>query len=216
MKKSVYSLVLSDDVVALADRAAAKRGISRSSFIDELLAKELSYMTPQMRIREIFGQMEALMDATSMRLKSPPSDVQMSLLSSLSYKYNPTMRYAVELTHKTEGLIGALKISCRTQNAGFLSALSEFFYLMAGLERAAAPDGAVFRDSGTGKITRYLAVPEGKMYSPSETASAISAYIRMFDKALGAYVSGLPDTELSARNAAGVYAEYIRKTQYRI
>ncbi len=216
MKKSVYSLVLSDDVVALADRAAAKRGISRSSFIDELLARELSYMTPKMRIREIFGQMEALTDSTSLRLKFPPSDAQMSLWSSLSYKYNPTVRYAVELTHKTEGVIGALKISCRTQSAAFLSALSEFFYLFAGLERASAPRGTYWKEDGSGRITRFLSVPAGSSYSPAETGKAISAYILMLDRALDAYFSRLPDTECAARGAAAVYTEYIRQTPYRI
>ncbi len=216
MKKSVYSLVLSDDVVALVDRAAAKRGVSRSSFIDEILARELCCQTQKMRIREIFGQMEELMESTSMRLKAPPSDVQMSLLSSLSYKYNPTMRYAVELTHKTEGVIGAIKISCRTQSAAFLSALSEFFYLFAGLERTSAPRGVRFTEDGNGRITRYLAVPEGHLYSPAETGKAISAYISMFDRALNTYFSYLPDTEHAARSAAGVYAAYIKQNPYKI
>ena len=38
MKKSVYSLVLSDDVVTAADKAATKRGLSRSALINEVLA----------------------------------------------------------------------------------------------------------------------------------------------------------------------------------
>ena len=38
MKKSVYSLVLSDDVIAAVDRAAYQNGLSRSAMINRILA----------------------------------------------------------------------------------------------------------------------------------------------------------------------------------
>ena len=39
MKKSVYSLVLSDDVVAAVDRTAYQQGVSRSAMINQILAE---------------------------------------------------------------------------------------------------------------------------------------------------------------------------------
>ncbi len=215
MKKSVYSLVLSDDVIALADRAAARRGISRSSFINEVLARELAHITPEMRIREIFESLERIAESSALRLREQPSDAMMSLLGSLSYKYNPTVRYSVELTHKTEGVIGALKVSFRTQSASFVEALSEFFYLISGVERQTAPEGVRFQADG-GKITRCLAVPRGAQYTAQETGTAISDYIRMFDKALNGYFAMLPDTELAARKAIAVYSEYRNNAKYLI
>lgn len=215
MNKSVYSLVLSDDVIALADRASARRGISRSSFINEVLAKELAHVTPEMRIREIFESMELFSKNSALRVREQPSDAMMSLLGTLTYKYHPTVRYSVELSHKTEGIIGALKVSFRTQSVNFLEVLSEFFYLISGLEEQGAPKGVSFR-ADAGKITRYLSVPTGKVYTAAETGEAIVDYIHMFDKALNSYFSFLPDTERAARGAALVYSDYRKHAKYLI
>ena len=46
VSKSVYSLVLSDDVVAAVDRAAYGLGPSRSKLLIELLADFVSFLTP--------------------------------------------------------------------------------------------------------------------------------------------------------------------------
>lgn len=215
MKKSVYSLVLSDDVVLAADRAAARRGMSRSAFINEILAKELSCTTPEMRIRDIFDSLTRIVDEETFRIKNKPSDAMMSLLGSVSYKYNPTVRYAVELNRKPDGIIGKLKISFRTQNESFMSALSEFFCLIAGLERNFAPRGVKYQTEN-GRVSRLLAVPEGRLYSAEETGYAISEYIKMFDTALNTYFRFLPDAEHAENATAGVYRNYINQTNYRI
>ena len=61
MKKSVYSLVLSDDVVEAVDRAAYQNGLSRSAMVNQILADYVSYTTPEKRMREIFSQVESLL-----------------------------------------------------------------------------------------------------------------------------------------------------------
>ena len=53
MNKSVYSIVLSDDVVAQVDRLAYKAGTSRSAMINRILADYVSYVTPEQRLRDI-------------------------------------------------------------------------------------------------------------------------------------------------------------------
>ena len=52
MKKSVYSLILTDEVIDRLDRAAYARGVSRSALADEILAGYLSYTTPEMRMQQ--------------------------------------------------------------------------------------------------------------------------------------------------------------------
>ena len=42
MNKSVYSLVLSDEVIAAVDRAAYRAGMRRSAFINGVLAEAVS------------------------------------------------------------------------------------------------------------------------------------------------------------------------------
>lgn len=215
MKKSVYSLVLSDDVVAAADKAAAKQGLSRSALINEILAAHLSCVTPQMRYRDIFESLEQIALNDNFRIKERPSDAMMSLFSSLSYKYNPTVRYAVSLTHKTEHVIGVLKVSFRTQSEHFTDALAGFFYIFCRLEESYAPSGVKYKTE-PGRISRLLVVPDGTQYSAEETGKAISDYIKMFDAMLNAYFGCLPDTDNAVDAAAAVYRKYLKNTNYRI
>ena len=46
---SVYSLVLSDELVAAIDREAAQAGKSRSAMVGEILAQHLAVETPKQR-----------------------------------------------------------------------------------------------------------------------------------------------------------------------
>ena len=80
MKKSVYSLVLSDDVVEAVDRAAYQNGLSRSAMVNQILADYVSYTTPEKRMREIFSQVESLLtDGGVFQTLLQPSDSMMSL-----------------------------------------------------------------------------------------------------------------------------------------
>ena len=56
MSKSVYSIVLTDEVVEAVDRLAYQRGTSRSNMIDRILAESVSFMTPQQRMRQVFNE----------------------------------------------------------------------------------------------------------------------------------------------------------------
>ncbi len=61
MKKSIYSLVLMDEVVEAVDRMAYAMHTSRSNLINQILAEHLSCVTPEMRMQEIFARMEERM-----------------------------------------------------------------------------------------------------------------------------------------------------------
>ena len=53
MGKSVYSMVLSDEVVSLIDREAFRRGVSRSQMINEVRADFVGFSTDERRISEL-------------------------------------------------------------------------------------------------------------------------------------------------------------------
>lgn len=115
MNRSVYSLVLSDDVVEAVDRLAYQQNTSRSALINQILAEAVSFVTPEMRMREIFSQVEALMDGMdAFQVNTQPSDAILSIKSPLRYKYKPTLRYAVELYRAPRPAIGELRVSART------------------------------------------------------------------------------------------------------
>ena len=69
MKKSVYSLVLSEGVVDAIDGLACRRGTNRSALINEILAEYVSYVTPEMRMRRVLAGMAGLLSDGVFRLK---------------------------------------------------------------------------------------------------------------------------------------------------
>ena len=74
MQKSIYSLVLSDGVMAEIDRIAYLRGQNRSQTVNEILAAYVSYTTPEQRIRTAFDRISSILDGReSFRLITPPS-----------------------------------------------------------------------------------------------------------------------------------------------
>ena len=92
MNRSLYSLILSDDVVREIDRLAYKSGTNRLSMINQILAEYVSYTTPEMRFGQIFSALESMLLPTDnfKRLINNSISV-MNLRSSLDYKYNPSV-----------------------------------------------------------------------------------------------------------------------------
>ena len=132
MKKSVYSLVLMDDVVRAVDAQAGRLGTSRSNLINQILAEHLSCVTPEMRMKAIFGQVQRLIDTTFQVQQQSPS--AMTFRGSLQYKYHPTISYRVELNRVPERFLGKLSVSIRTQNQKLIRECTEFFRYRCEME----------------------------------------------------------------------------------
>lgn len=189
--KHVYSLMLDDGVVAAIDRIAYQSGTNRSGMINSILAQYASYTTPEERIRRAFAQIVGLVGGVEgLLLATPPSDTLLSLRSALVYKYNPTVKYSVQLYRTQEDGAGELRVSLRTQNSMLIELMMRFFCLWNDLERrhigecdSAAVDGKyirrlVPRDKNGARIT---------VSDPVQLGDAITAYIRAFDGALKSY-----------------------------
>ena len=61
MKKTLYSLMLSEEVVAEVDRLAHRLGTNRSNLINQILAEHVNLVTPERRINDIFSAIEQIM-----------------------------------------------------------------------------------------------------------------------------------------------------------
>ncbi len=216
MKKSVYSLVLMDSVVDEVDRLALLRGTSRSNMINQILAEHLSCPTPEMRMRDIFGQLEKMLDqADIFQIQPQPSDAMMSIRSSLKYKYKPTIRYSVELFRKPSDCFGLLKVSFRTQSTQLVAQLERFFLHWAELEKQylagkfAKPIRYTLED---GRLTRTLMLPSDPSCCGNQTlGSAIYRYIRSFDQILKHYFSLLEDPGLALRQMEVEYQKELAR-----
>ena len=194
MKKSLYSLVLTDDVVKEVDSLAKERNTNRSNLINQILAEYVSFTTPEKRIRDIFTYIDSLLNTNTFNSFIEPYERTMSGKSSLEYKYRPTIKYEVELYKHEHTVIGELKVIFRTQSADLLYRLHDFFDLWTKMESIYLKDA--FRNAEirysfeNGKFTRTLAFPFGEKYTGEQTAKAISDYIGMFDDIVKGFVSG--------------------------
>ena len=206
MKKSVYSLVLSDDVIAAVDRAAYQNGLSRSAMINRILAQAVSYTTPEQRMSEIFSQVERLLNGEVFQSLSQPSDSMMSLRSALAYKYNPNVRYSVELYPDRPGE-GELRVSLRSQSSALILYLGQFFRLWAKIEQAYVGGAdCVIQD---GKYARRLKLPARQ--SDREQGAVLAGYIRAMEQGLRAFFHSLDDPRQAAAAVEQAYQNYLKQ-----
>jgi hypothetical protein len=194
MKKTLYSLMLSDDVVHEVDLLAHRLGTNRSNLINQILAEYVNLTTPERRINDIFTTIEQLL--TPSRDLVPffsPNTFTMSLKSSLEYKYRPTVKYEVELYRGGGDAIGELSVIFRTQSAGLIAAMTEFFRLwkyvedkdLAPLLKGEPVNYALY----DGKFVRSISAPS-RDCSSEELAEVLSDYIKLFDELMKGYLTG--------------------------
>ncbi len=192
MNRSIYSLLLMDDVIQAVDRLAYSRNTSRSNMINQILAEYLSVKTPEQRTHDIFGRIQALMDQQSgFQIQLQASDSMISLRTALAYKYRPTVRYSVELFRNNPQILGELRVQARTQSAGLLQLLDSFFRFWERLENNCLsevyPDGVPCRIEN-GRYCRMWFWPD-KVCTNDQLGETISSYIQNFDRTLKAFLA---------------------------
>ena len=205
MKKNLYSLTLSDDVVREVDVLAHRMGTNRSALVNRILAEYVSVPTPERRWNDIFEAIEALVSPSRELVPFfAPNSQSMSLKSSLAYKYRPTVKYEVDLGGG-EDTLGTLNVVFRTQSAALISAMTSFFRLWVQIEdKCLAPllGSSISCALYDGRFVRPLAMPRGKALTADDVAGAISAYVQLFDRLLKGYLDGslsASDVEMAYR-----------------
>ena len=212
VNKSVYSLVLADDVVEAIDRLAYSMNTSRSNLINQILAERVQLLTPEKRMREIFSKIEQLMDSRFQTLNQP-SDAMMSIKSPLRYKYKPTIRYSIELSRDFHGKVGRLKVSFRTQSTQLISMLDSFFKLWARLEEKYLSylfTTGVPYETAEGRFTRLIQIAP-RLLTDEDIANAIGDYISCMDSCIQLYFDNAAEPETAARKVSEMYERYLKK-----
>ena len=211
MKKTLYSLMLNDEVVREVDALAHRLGTNRSSLINEILAEYVNYTTPERRINDVLSAISEIMSpAGDLVPYFTPHTYSMSLKSSLEFKYRPTIKYEVELFKGAGETIGAISVVFRTQSEILINRMTEFFRLWKSIEDAHlrpllgenAPEYALY----DGKFVRSIALPQRDCTS-DELAGVISEYIKLFDSMMKGYLAGRYD----AREIEACYYSLLRR-----
>lgn len=211
-EKSIYSLVLSDDVVEAVDRLARSSGLSRSAMVNQLLAERVCCVTPEMRLKSITS---AILSAVGgeFYLTEQPSAATVACKTALKYRYKPTLRYSVELFGAGSKRAGELRITVRTQSDQLYSDLSGFFRCWTELEQKYIA-GKISQDIlfaiEPGRFTRTLNMPPDGI-SDEALGQAVADYMAMLDEAMKQYFAQLPDTGRAGAAAEKSYAAAIVK-----
>ena len=215
MKKTLSSLMLSEEVVRHVDALAHRMGTNRSALINQILAEYVNYTTPERRINDVLSAIQELMQPSRELVPFfAPNSYSMSLKSSLEFKYRPTVKYEVELYKGAGEDIGALSVLFRTQSQPLISGMTEFFRLWKRIE-----DTHLYPITGTkrdyalydGKFVRSLAAPE-KDCTAAELARAISDYISLFDTLMKGWLGG----RLDAHDVEAAYFSQMRSSEIHV
>ena len=214
MKKSVYSLVLSDDIIEIIDRMAYEEKTSRSAIINNILADSLMLPTPEKRMYDIYEEIRSIMGGTAFQFMDNSSAL-LSMRSALKYKYKPVIRYSLEIYRSFEKTIGQLKVSFRTQSENLKADLTDFLKLWAELENKYIvrffPEGISYAIED-GRFTRTFRLPEAReRQSNEEIAKAISEYIKMFDEILKIYFANIEDRRAATQLSVSMYYKYLEQ-----
>lgn len=215
MKKSTYSIILADQVVEEIDRQAYRQGRSRSGLINEILAEYVSLITPEKYISNTFDEIAALLYGGEIfREMAPPTQSVMSMRAALAYKYNPTVRYTVELYRDARRAqreeTGLIRVSVRTTSQALLAELHRFYRLWAAVERHFGFPGELTVQEHT--LCRPI-IPRRNPGADGtadlrKTGAALAAFISLMDAAMKLC---LREQEDGAALAAmrELYAEYV-------
>ena len=211
MKKTLYSLMLSDDVVRAVDALAHRMGTNRSALVNQILAEYTDMVTPERRVQDIFRQIGQILDAdTDLVPFIAPNAMSMSMKSSLQYRYRPTVKYSVELYQDRDGALGELAVVFRTQSQELLDAMGRFFRLWKEVEdELVAPYHAVPVEYALypGRFTRTLDLPGRRDYATADVAAAISAYVQLFDRLMKGYLAG----NMAPRDVESGYMDWLHE-----
>lgn len=204
MKKTLYSLMLSDEVVREIDLLAHRMGTNRSNLVNQILAERVRVRTPEQQINDIFSALHGLMSPESELVPFfEPNMPTMSLKSCLEYKYRPTVKYDVELYSQPRGdKIGELVVAVRTRSDSLIAAMTGFFSAFVNVERNYLGDGREYALYDN-KFVRSIVCREN--VTAEALANAISAYVTLFDSLMKSYIGG----RITAQGMSAAYYKYI-------
>ncbi len=209
MGKSVYSVVLSDEVVHAIDDLALHQGFSRSGLINHVLAGYAGLSTPEHRLRELAHSVRQRAAGGGLRADVSPAG-GLTLHTALHFKYNPSLRYQLDFAEGGEWL-GELRVGLRSQNEDLLGYLASFFTLWQHLEQKylPSPPAASLFAQERQRFRRQLRRP-ATAQDALMLGEAAAGYITRLDSCLRAFFTQLPDPVLAMQYTEDAFLEALK------
>ncbi len=214
MRQSLYSIMLSSEIIDEIDKLAFKKEVDRSSMLNEILADYLSIKIPQMNLKEVFDMIELNMNSSSIfRVDSNLTDCIINVKSPIEHEYRPALKYSVEVFNKNDARVGKLKLIYRTYDMHALSRFNNFIDIWISLEthyiHKYFPKNSIKYEVESGRFSRILMIPKDLSPVTNEILSkGICDYIRELDELLKLYLNNI---EFDAKKVEKIYIDYINK-----
>lgn len=207
MKKSVYSLMLFDEIVERIDQLAYERDTNRSQLINDILAEQIGMETPEQKIQKI---LETLDDnfADTLAVSQITKNCSIQFGKSLKFKYRPKVRYSYEFINNGEGKSAVLKISSRTKSPELNDHFENFFKMIENIEQKHT-DVAGQEHVTNHKFVREFGEEASLEHPVDEVSQRLSDYLRMIDTAMNIYFSEEASQDLNVR-LEEIYENYIK------
>jgi hypothetical protein len=174
--------------------------------INQVLADYVRYTTPEKRMREVFSAIEQMLLGSVFEPQLQPSESMFSLRSALDYKYNPSVRYSVELYKNARPLLGELRVSVRSQNSALVLAMLQFFKLWTQIENKYI--GRVECAIEDGRYLRKFRLTDEKLTN-EQIGSGIAGYINLLDSVLKQYFETIHDPAAAVTAVEKRYVSHI-------
>ena len=181
--------------------------------INRILAEYVSFETPEMKMQSIFEGISALLEGSD-RFKRMPDTGRtvMNLRSPIVYKYNPSVRYSIELYRTAVGeSIGELRAALRTQNVTLIEFFSEFCRLFDAVEREYGVKAEALSEEG--RYCRQLLPRRNASAFPKGTeqtlGDAIGDFVTLFDNSLKLFFQENCRREVCKGQLQKLYAGYV-------
>lgn len=207
MNKSMYSLILSDNVVAAVDELAREQVTNRSALVNKVLAEYVSYVTPEQRISTTLNSLQSLLTNMFDVLDSVKAR-SLSARTELAVKYRPSLVYEVELYGGNRVGGGEIRITTRSQSANIIQGVRCFTEYWSAIEqdfrrRYSNVGDVVYYFEGS-RIRRVFTLPEN-VTDDTALGKAIYDYIVLFDNCVKRYVV---EGERVLGDVASAYGNY--------
>lgn len=218
MKKSVYSLVLMDEVVDEIDRLAYQKNTNRSNLINQMLAERLGFVTPEMKMKDIFSQLEEMLSESCYQILDRTTDCSFSVRSPIRYKYRPSVKYQIELFREPRDIVGRLKVSFRTSSKTFTDAVEDFFVRWMHMEAqylSSVHKKGIPASLDNAKYTRgFLGVRDTPSLSEVDIGTSIGEYLKVLDTSIKFYFEHMEEEEVAERQMKEAYQNYLSSGVY--
>ena len=190
MKKTVYSLMLFEEIVEKIDQMAYEKDTNRSQLINDILAEKIGMVTPEQKIQKILEMLDENFNETlSVSQINKNSSIQFG--KSLKYKYRPKIRYSYEFISNQEGKYAVLKISSRTKSERLNEHFDSFFDLIMDIEKRESQYQDHEEYQTNHKFIRTFK-KEGELSRDVKMVSDhLTCYLKMMDEAMNAYFSSI-------------------------